>query len=132
MASPASGNTAAVVRANNTFAFAMYKELLKTKGEKNLFFSPMSITAALAMVHLGAGGKTADEIKAALQVRIFKSDGEMSYISMRLYICRTSVSFNSYDMSWSACDIDLIVWPILCVPGYFQSHKNYDAYVQQK
>ena len=77
MASPASGNTAAVVRANNTFAFAMYKELLKTKGEKNLFFSPMSITAALAMVHLGAGGKTADEIKAALQVRIFKSDGEM-------------------------------------------------------
>jgi len=74
MASPVSGNTAAVVRANNAFAFAMYKELLKTKGEKNLFFSPMSITAALAMVHLGAAGNTADEIKAAINAKHLSND----------------------------------------------------------
>jgi len=72
MASPAP-DVKAFVQANNAFAFAMYKELCKTEGDKNLFFSPMSISVALAMTHLGAAGNTASEIKSAMQVSFPKN-----------------------------------------------------------
>lgn len=50
-----------VVNANNKFAFDMYEELSKNQG--NLFFSPYSISVALAMTYEGAAGQTAEEIK---------------------------------------------------------------------
>jgi len=74
MASPVPANVAAVVHASNAFAFAMYKEICKKEGDKNVFFSPMSITAALAMTHLGAAGSTADEIKAALNAKDLENE----------------------------------------------------------
>ena len=49
-----------VVSANNYFAFDMYSEI--EEGE-NLFFSPYSVSTAMAMVYEGAKGQTADEIK---------------------------------------------------------------------
>ncbi len=52
-----------VVDANNQFALEFYSEL--NKAEKgNLFFSPYSISAALAMTYEGAEGQTADEMKS--------------------------------------------------------------------
>lgn len=52
-----------VVNANNKFAFDFYSEINK-KEEGNIFYSPYSIFAALAMTYEGAKGKTADEIKS--------------------------------------------------------------------
>ncbi len=52
-----------VTNANNQFALEFYSEL--NKAEKgNLFFSPYSISAALAMTYEGAKGQTADEMKS--------------------------------------------------------------------
>ena len=51
-----------VVNANNQFAFDLYSELAKTEKD-NIFYSPYSISAALAMTYEGAKGKTAEEIK---------------------------------------------------------------------
>ncbi|MBR9691639.1 serpin family protein [Candidatus Woesearchaeota archaeon] len=48
-----------VVDANNQFAFDLYKELNQ---EGNAFFSPYSISSALAMTYEGAKGDTAKEI----------------------------------------------------------------------
>ena len=53
----------AVVSANNEFAFDFYFELDKNE-LGNIFYSPYSLSAALAMVYEGAEGKTADEIKS--------------------------------------------------------------------
>ena len=53
----------AVVNANNQFAFEMYSELNKAE-ESNLFYSPYSISAALAMTYEGAKEQTADEMKS--------------------------------------------------------------------
>jgi serpin B len=53
-----------VVEGNNAFAFDLYAKLRAEKG--NLFFSPYSISAALAMTYAGASGKTADEIAEVL------------------------------------------------------------------
>ncbi len=52
-----------VVNANNQFAFDLYSELDKSE-DGNMFYSPYSISAALAMTYEGAEGQTADEIKS--------------------------------------------------------------------
>ncbi|NXN33311.1 ILEU inhibitor, partial [Nycticryphes semicollaris] len=48
--------------ANTKFCLDFFKELSKVKRNENIFFSPLSISAALSMVQLGAGGSTAKEI----------------------------------------------------------------------
>jgi len=52
-----------VANANNKFAFELYSQLNKSK-KGNIFYSPYSIFAALAMTYEGAKGQTADEIKS--------------------------------------------------------------------
>ena len=52
-----------VVNANNQFAFELYSELNKAE-DSNIFYSPYSISAALAMTYEGAKGRTADEMKS--------------------------------------------------------------------
>jgi len=52
-----------VVNANNQFAFDLYSELDKSE-QGNIFYSPYSISAALAMTYEGAKGQTADEMKS--------------------------------------------------------------------
>ncbi|MEK6861515.1 MAG: serpin family protein [Nanoarchaeota archaeon] len=52
-----------VVKANNQFAFELYSELDKAEND-NMFYSPYSISAALAMTYEGAKGQTADEMKS--------------------------------------------------------------------
>jgi len=51
-----------VVDANNKFAFDLYSEVGKSENG-NIFYSPYSISAALAMTYEGAKGQTADEMK---------------------------------------------------------------------
>jgi len=53
-----------VVDANNQFAFDLYKNWASREG--NMFFSPYSISSALAMTYEGAKGKTADEMQKVL------------------------------------------------------------------
>ncbi|MEW6105793.1 MAG: serpin family protein [Bacillota bacterium] len=53
-----------VVAGNNSFAFDFYKQLAKNEG--NLFFSPYSISSALAMTYAGARGETARQMADVL------------------------------------------------------------------
>ncbi|MBI2869337.1 MAG: serpin family protein, partial [Chloroflexi bacterium] len=55
---------ATAVEGNNSFAFAMYQALRQTSG--NLFYSPYSISQALAMTFAGARGDTATSMAKAL------------------------------------------------------------------
>jgi serpin B len=52
-----------VVSANNQFAFDLYEKLIK-ENDGNIFYSPYSISTALAMTYEGAKEKTAEEIKS--------------------------------------------------------------------
>jgi len=54
-----------VVKGNNQFALEMYSEI--NENGKNLFFSPWSISSALAMTFEGAKGQTAEEMRTVLQ-----------------------------------------------------------------
>jgi serpin B len=52
-----------VISANNKFAFDLYSELVKSE-DGNIFYSPYSISSALAMTYEGAKGKTKEEMKS--------------------------------------------------------------------
>jgi serpin B len=60
----AAADRTAVVEGNNAFAFALYGQLRNRNG--NLFFSPESISTALAMAYAGASGTTASEMAKTL------------------------------------------------------------------
>jgi serpin B len=62
------GDVAEVVDGNNGFALDLYSNLAAEPG--NLFFSPYSISNALAMTYAGAGGNTAREMKTALHFNL--------------------------------------------------------------
>src|SRR5262245_34019214 len=57
---------AAVVEGNNRFAVELYRKLATRKG--NLFFSPFSLSSALAMTSAGARGKTLDQMSRTLHL----------------------------------------------------------------
>jgi len=56
-----------VARSNNEFGVALYEMLRNEEAAENLFFSPASISTALAMTYAGARTRTADEIRQTLR-----------------------------------------------------------------
>ena len=58
------GTLAAMVAANTGFAFDLYQAIRREEG--NLFFSPYSISAALAMTYAGARGSTEAQMAEVL------------------------------------------------------------------
>jgi serpin B len=66
-ANPAASDAAVVADAGNRFALSLYAKLRPEPG--NLFFSPESISTALAMAATGARGQTFDQMVAALGLR---------------------------------------------------------------
>ncbi|KAL2307910.1 hypothetical protein Nmel_000901 [Mimus melanotis] len=58
------------------FCLDLYKKLNRSAEDTNIVFSPMSISVALALIHLGAKNNTAAQIEKVLHVR--KVTGRMS------------------------------------------------------
>lgn len=65
---------------NNLFAFDLYAHYKSAPG--NLFFSPYSISSALAMTYEGARGQTAEEMKKVLHLPDRKEDLRASFSSV--------------------------------------------------
>ncbi|XP_077987256.1 leukocyte elastase inhibitor-like isoform X2 [Glandiceps talaboti] len=60
-------NVVKLSKANSQFAMDMYKFLTDGKLGKNVFFSPISISTALAMTHLGARGNTSTQMSNVMR-----------------------------------------------------------------
>ncbi|NXC32291.1 SPB10 protein, partial [Campylorhamphus procurvoides] len=56
----------ALHKANTSFALDFFKQQCQEDGDKNIFFSPLSISSALAAVYLAAKGNTADQMAKVL------------------------------------------------------------------
>ncbi|WP_332449766.1 serpin family protein [Methanoculleus sp.] len=65
---PDDQSTESVVAGNNRFACDLYRQLASDPefSGRNIFFSPYSISSALAVTYEGARGTTADEIRSVL------------------------------------------------------------------
>nr|XP_048287160.1 serine protease inhibitor A3N-like [Myodes glareolus] len=63
----------ALTSSNNDFAFSLYKELVLKNPDKNIVFSPFSISTALAVLSLGARSKTLEEILEGLKFNFSKA-----------------------------------------------------------
>ncbi len=63
------GDVQELVDGNTTFALDLYHQLAGGS-EDNLFFSPFSISLALAMVHAGAAGKTEQQMADAMNFHL--------------------------------------------------------------
>lgn len=59
----------AVLEGNREFAFDLFREINREDGQRNVFISPLSISAALTMVYQGAGGTTREGMAEALNYR---------------------------------------------------------------
>ncbi|MCS6830680.1 MAG: serpin family protein [Armatimonadota bacterium] len=57
-----------LIEANNGFGFALLQQLREADAGKNLFFSPISITLALAMTYNGASGETEQAMAKTLSL----------------------------------------------------------------
>ena len=58
-------NVSTIAKDNNAFAFDLYQDIIKTE-KGNLFFSPFSISNALAMTYAGAANENAEEMAKAM------------------------------------------------------------------
>ncbi len=58
-----------LVEANNGFGFNLLRQLQEKEPDQNIFISPASVSAALAMTYNGAGGKTSRDMAEALLLR---------------------------------------------------------------
>lgn len=56
------GEVMSIIEANNRFAFELYRLYSEKYREDNIFFSPISISNAFAMLYEGARGKTGEEM----------------------------------------------------------------------
>lgn len=54
--------------ASNAFGFDLFKQLRRQAGDQNVFFSPLSVTVALAMTYNGAAGETKNAMARALKI----------------------------------------------------------------
>jgi serpin B len=70
---------ASVAHSNNEFALDLYGKLADEAPGDNLFFSPTSLSTALAMTYIGARGRTAEEMRGTLR---FAQDGDELHAAM--------------------------------------------------
>lgn len=84
--------SAALSKSNLQFTFKLHKEL--TKGNSNnVFFSPFSISTALAMTFLGAREKTAEQMADALGISDMKDDVHQSFEKYLSIILKENENF---------------------------------------
>ncbi|XP_066042996.1 serpin B10-like [Chamaea fasciata] len=92
-------------KANTSFALDFFKQQCQEDGDKNILFSPWSISSALATVYLGAKGNTADQMAKVLHFN--KAEGAKNVtttIRMRVY-SRTEQSLSNQHACFQKTEI---------------------------
>ncbi len=108
----------AVIKGNNAFAFDLYGTVAKEKG--NLFFSPYSISSALAMTYAGARGETAKQMEKTLHFDLAGAQLNSGFAGL---MKKFNASGKDYQLSvanalWGQKDTDFF-------PEFVEITKNY-------
>lgn len=92
-----------LVEGNSEFAIELYKNLSDSKNNENLFFSPYSISQAMAIAQLGASNKTAEEIASVMHFPIVQSalHADFKELSNKLKNSFDSIVLKSANSLWA-------------------------------
>ena len=97
-----------VVNGNNQFATNLYAQL-KGKTSENLFFSPHSISAALAMTYAGAAGETQKQMAEVLHFTVPESQLHEAMARLRSSLLADTKKAGVADrITTHRCDADSI------------------------
>ena len=109
-AAPSVGNAdlAGLVDGNSAFAFDLY-ETLRTQ-EGNLFYSPHSISLALAMTYAGAGGRTASQMADTLRFSLAQDRLHPALNALDQELASRGADFQSRDGEGFRLNIVNAVW----------------------
>lgn len=117
-----SGNAENVSDANNRFAYDLYSELAQDPkyADGNLFFSPFSLSSALAITYEGTRGATAEEIRAVFHFPENATELRQGYREILTGINRadTRYSLHTANAIWAEQ-----AYPFL--PAYISTAKQY-------
>lgn len=91
------GSAISVVDGNNRFALDLYARIADDPkaGDGNIFFSPFSISTALAITYEGARGETADEIQSVFHFPVNQTALRSGYATL---VARANSRLNAYTL----------------------------------
>lgn len=109
-----------VVDANNQFASDLYSKYKSKEG--NIFFSPFSISTALAMTYEGAKGKTAEEMQAVLHLPDDKQKIRSDFVGIYSEINKADKAYmlNTANALWAQKDYPFISNYFSTVDTYYK------------
>jgi len=107
-----------VITANNQFALELYSKYKSKEG--NIFFSPYSISTALAMTYEGAKGKTADEMQSVFHFPKDASVRQPAFAGIYNELNKGSGDYTlkTANALWAQKDYQFL-------PDYFNTVENY-------
>lgn len=114
------------VKGNSKFAFDLYKNLADEKQNENLFFSPFSISAALAMTYAGARDETQSEMSKTLHFSLdqTKMHADFSSLLNKIIYKNDSSQLSIANSLWAQKDY-------VFLEDYFNLIKlKYDAFIE--
>ncbi len=82
----ASSDLQTLVSGNTTFAFNLYHQIAAGNDTDNLFYSPYSVSIALAMTYAGAGSSTATQMATALDFQLRPSTLNLAFDALDLQL----------------------------------------------
>ncbi len=97
-----------LVEGNTAFALNLY-QLLKNNGE-NLFYSPYSISEALAMTYGGARGETEAQMAAALQFKLAQNQLHAAFNSLDLELAQRGEGARGQDGNDFRLNVVNAIW----------------------
>lgn len=100
-----SGELAALVDGNTAFALALYQSLKDKEG--NLFYSPYSLSLALAMAYAGARGDTEKEMAATLHFTLSQEKLHQAFNYLALELAKREKAKDAEDKEVDAFRLDV-------------------------
>jgi serpin B len=98
----------ALVDGNSRFAFDLYQQLRTADG--NFFYSPYSISLALAMAYAGAGGQTGEQMEESLSFLLSGDDLHNAFNSLDLELASRGEGAEGKDDEGFRLNIVNAIW----------------------
>ncbi len=104
------GDLDRLVDGNSAFAFDLYRLLAEQERGENLFYSPYSISLALAMTYAGAGGETEEQMAQALQFTLPQGDLHRTFNALDQELARRGEGAEGDDETRFRLHIANAIW----------------------